>query len=172
MDVKGNPTQFWPLVHKQLQPVQECGYLSEVKYNITASPYASVSQPVFKVQTRTYHIRWNRQPRQVQRDQHWLRRTVSSLPLRRQLRRRTARIPHQRFQVPRRVASLSFLSPSITSHPLRFCTTSDPFSPPSLTVSTERFAHPPRPLGLGTRPWPISWRDHIWKALAEEEAGL
>ncbi|KAG6010313.1 hypothetical protein E4U43_008606, partial [Claviceps pusilla] len=67
---------------------------------------------------------------------------------------------------------LAFLSPSITSNALRFYTTSDPSSPPSLIVSTGRFAHPSRPLRLRTWPWPISRRDHIWKVLAEEEAGL
>ncbi|KAK2592346.1 Altered inheritance of mitochondria protein 6 [Conoideocrella luteorostrata] len=45
IDVKGNGTEIWPLVDKQLQPLRERGYLSTLQYNSTSN---STSKPVFR----------------------------------------------------------------------------------------------------------------------------
>lgn len=44
IDVKGNATEIWPLVDKQLQPLRERGYLSTLQYN-SSDP---TTKPVFK----------------------------------------------------------------------------------------------------------------------------
>ncbi|GAB0134281.1 hypothetical protein EsDP_00002659 [Epichloe bromicola] len=40
LDVKGNATDIWPVVDKQLQPLRERGYLSRLEYDATANPTA------------------------------------------------------------------------------------------------------------------------------------
>ncbi|TWU73121.1 Altered inheritance of mitochondria protein 6 [Metarhizium rileyi] len=46
IDVKGNASQIWPLVDKQLQDLRTAGYLSTLEYN--DSTPNSVSKPLFK----------------------------------------------------------------------------------------------------------------------------
>ncbi|KAG5927220.1 hypothetical protein E4U42_002448 [Claviceps africana] len=48
IDVKGNATDIWPLVDKQLQPLRERGYLSKLDHTTPASPSDPESQPVFQ----------------------------------------------------------------------------------------------------------------------------
>ncbi|KAG6035553.1 hypothetical protein E4U41_006013 [Claviceps citrina] len=45
IDVKGNASEIWPLVDKQLQPLRERGYLSRLEHNSSST---AASRPVFK----------------------------------------------------------------------------------------------------------------------------
>ncbi|KAG5953597.1 hypothetical protein E4U53_004553 [Claviceps sorghi] len=180
IDVKGNATDIWPLVDKQLQPLRERGYLSKLDHTAIASSSTSESQPVFKrgpitvVGTGTlglsnvtgtgcdvllrYHDSFLDAPLESLTDAS----NFGTLPSCRA--ESLLGVPLAKYHT----ASASFL------HHVGFVLTSVSASQRG-TIHASLHAAAAKNLTSrywATPTWPVSRRDHIWQVMVEEGAGL